>query len=154
MQFLQTWIVPALPHLTSLPRSISKRLAAVVTLNPVGMLCFNQPIAPKLSPLVPSHFRSPFHWQSCTGCRSSRRSSSCRRRRCMPAHGPPRWLPWRATTTGQESSPLLARELSRSVAWLLLALQHCRLASMSQLPAPACGCLRKSNTAAVRSSQD
>ncbi len=148
MQLLQIWIAPSLPHLTSLqlPRSISKMLAALVTPNSVGMLCFNQPIVPNLPPLVPSLLRSPSHWQSCIGSRSSRRRRRCRRRRCTPAHGPP----WRATTTGQESSPLLAQESLRSVAWLLPALPHRRLAAlMSQLPAPASSCLRKCNTAAV-----
>ncbi len=58
MQLLQTWIAPSLPHLTSLQRSISKMLAALDTLNPVGMLCFNQPIAPNLPRLVPSLLRS------------------------------------------------------------------------------------------------
>jgi hypothetical protein len=52
-------------------------LAALVTLNPVGMLCFNQPIAPNLPPLVPSLLCSPSNWQSCIG----RRSSRCRQHR-------------------------------------------------------------------------
>ncbi len=152
MQLLQTWIAPSLPHLTSLPRSISKMLAALVTLNPVGMLCLNQPISPNIPPLVPSLLRSPSHWQSCIGRRSSRRRHRRRRcccRRCTPAHGPPWWPLWRPTTTGQESSPLLAQELSRPVTWLLNALQHHRLASMSQLQAPASGCLHQCNTAAI-----
>jgi hypothetical protein len=120
-------------------------LAALVTLNPVGMLCFEQPIAPSLPPLVPFHLHSPSHWQSCIGRRStlgssrrSRRRRRRRRRRCTPAHGLQRWPPWRATTTGQESWPLLAQESSRSVAGLLPALLHCRLASMSHLPVFAC----------------
>jgi hypothetical protein len=144
MQLLQTWIALSLPHLTSCPRSISKMVAALVTLNPIGMLCFTQPIAPNLPPLVPSLVRSPSHWQCCICRRSSRR-----RRRCTLAHGPPWWPPRRATSTGQESSPMRAQESFSSVAWLLLALLHRRLASISQLPAPASGCLRKSNTAAI-----
>jgi hypothetical protein len=109
MQLLQTWIASSLPDLTILPRSISKMLAALVTLklrlNPVGMLCFNQPIARNLPPFVPSILRSPCHWQS--------------------------------------------QESSRPVVWLLPALPHHRLASMSQLPAPASGCLCKCNTAVI-----
>ncbi len=71
-----------MPHLTSFPRSISKLLAALVTLNPVGMLCFNQPIAPNLPPLVPFLLCSPpSNWQSCIGRRSSRRRRRCRRHR-------------------------------------------------------------------------
>ena len=46
-------------------------VAASVTLNPVGMLFFNQPIAPNLPPLVPSLLCSPSNWQSCIGRRSS-----------------------------------------------------------------------------------
>jgi hypothetical protein len=148
MQLLQTWIAPSLPYLTSLQRSISKMLAALVTLNPVGMLCLNQPIAPNLPPLVPAYLSSPSHWQSCIGRRSSRCRRRCRCRRCT-VHRPPWWPQWRATTTGQESSPLLAQESTRSVAWLQPALLHRRLASMSQLPAPASGCFRKCKTASI-----
>jgi hypothetical protein len=62
-------------------------LAALVTLNPVGMLCFNQPIPPNLPPLVPSLLCSPSNWQSCIGRRSSRRRRRCRRHRARQHTG-------------------------------------------------------------------
>ncbi len=142
--------------------SISKMLAVLVTLDPVGMLCFNQPIAPNLPPLVSSHLSSPSHSQSCIGSRSTLRSSRRRLRlrlrlrlRCTPAHSPQRWPPWSATTMGQGSSPLLAQESSRSVAWLLPALQHRLLVPMSHLPVAACvNAMQLLHAAASRTSQN
>ncbi len=60
MQLLQTWIAPSSPSQVS-----SKCKSLLITLNPVGMLCVDQPMAPNLPPLLPSHLRSPFYWQSC-----------------------------------------------------------------------------------------
>ena len=36
-------------------RASPKCKSLLITLNPVGMLCFNEPLAPNLPPLLPSH---------------------------------------------------------------------------------------------------
>ena len=102
-------------------RASPKCKSLLITLNQVGMLCFNEPIAPNLPPFFPSH---PLSWA--VFYRPPKQPTPPPLPP-LPLHGPPRWQPRlplrrRAPTTGPESSPLLAQESSRSVAWPLPAL--------------------------------
>jgi hypothetical protein len=68
-------------------RASLKCRSLLITLNPVGMLCFNEPIAPNLPPLLPSHLRYPFHWQSYIGRRSPDADAAAAGRRCTGRRG-------------------------------------------------------------------
>ncbi len=122
----------------------------LIMLNLVYMLCFDQPMASNLPPLLLSNIPLPFHWQSCRGSRSSpgrwrgqhrRRRRRCRRQcsSCMGSRG----------GSSNPSAPLLrARSHRRCWPWpgvvtgcetVLVVPDHppSRLASKSQQPAPA-----------------
>ncbi len=121
-------------------------LAALVTLNPVGTLCFNQPIAPNLTPLVPSLLCSPSNWQSCIGRRSSQRRRRCRRHRARRHTG---------HRGGRSGVPVL-RARSRRRCWPRSrhapspgSYLPCSTVAWPLVQAPASGCLRKCNTAAI-----
>ena len=110
-------------------RASPKCKSLLITLNQVGMLCLNKPVAHNLLPLFlfPSH---PLPWA--VFYRPPKQPTPPPPPP-PPLHGPPRcqWQPRlplrrRATTTGPESSPLQAQESSRSVAW---PLPPCRRAS-------------------------
>ena len=101
-------------------RASPKCKSLLITLNQVGMLCLNKPVAHNLLPLFlfPSH---PLPWAVFYRPPKQPTPSPSPP---PPLHGPPRcqWQPRRplrrrATPTGPESSPLLAQESSRTVAW-------------------------------------
>ena len=74
-------------------RASTKCKSHLIALNPVGMLCIDQPIAPKLPPHLPSNLRSPFHLQSCRGRRSSQRLRRHHHRSCTSRRGGSRGVP-------------------------------------------------------------
>ena len=110
-------------------RASPKCKSLLITLNQVGMLCLNKPVAPNLPPL----FLFPSHPRPWAVFYRPPKQPTPPPSPPPPLRGPPRcqWQPRlplrrRATTMGPESSPLLAQQSSRSVAW---PLPPCRRAS-------------------------
>ena len=126
-------------------RASPKCNSLLITLNQVGMLCFNEPIALNLPPFFPSH---PLSWA--VFYRPPKQPTPPPPPP-PPLHGPPRWqqrlpLRRRATTTGPESLPLLAQESSRSVGGR--PLPPCRRASTGPAARPT-GPIRSCGPAAA-----